>query len=113
MGTIVLDAGVHDGMHLYAHCRRGARGAVALLAINTHRTTAATLRLPVTSERYTLSADDLQSTGVKLNGTALELGPNDDLPRLAAVTSPPGAIEIAPATITFLTVGDAKNPACN
>src|SRR5206468_11623852 len=113
MGTTVLDAGAHQGMHLYAHCRRGVRGAVTLLAINTDRTTAATLRLPVTSERYTLSADDLQSAGVKLNGTALELGANDDLPRLAAVTSPPGSIEIGPATITFLTVGEAKNPACD
>jgi hypothetical protein len=100
-------------MHLYAHCRRGVRGAVALLAINTDRTTSAILRLPVSSERYTLSADRLQSAGVKLNGTALELGPNDELPRLAAVTSPPGSIEIGPATITFLTVGDAQNPACN
>jgi hypothetical protein len=113
MGTIVLGAGVHHGMHLYAHCRRGARGAVTLLAINTDRTTAVTLRLPAASERYTLSADDLQSAEVKLNGTALELGPNDDLPRFAAVTSPPGSVEIAPATITFLTVGDAKNPACD
>ena len=113
MGTIVLDAGVHQGMHLYAHCRRGVRGAVTLLAINTDRTTSAILRLPMSSERYTLSADRLQSAGVKLNGTALELGPNDELPQLAAVTSPPGSIEIGPATITFLTVGDAKNPACD
>ena len=113
MGTIVLDAGVHHGMHLYAHCRRGVRGAVTLLAINTDRTAAATLRLPVSSERYTLSADDLQSAEVKLNGTALELGPNDELPQFAAVTSPPGSVEIGPATITFLTVGDAKNPACD
>src|SRR5882672_4479212 len=113
MGTIVLDAGTHHGMHLYAHCRRGARGAVTLLAINTDRTTAATLRLAVTSERYTLSTDDLQSAEVKLNGTALELGPNDDLPRFAAVTSPPGLVEIGPATIAFLTVADAKNPACD
>ena len=113
MGTIVLDAGVHDGMHLYAHCRRGVRGAVTLLAINTDRTTTAILRLPVSSERYALSADHLQSAGVKLNGTALELGPNDDLPQLAAVTPPPGSVEIGPATIAFLTVGEAKNPACN
>ena len=113
MSTIVLDAGVHNGMHLYAHCRRGVRGAVTLLAINTDRTTAATLRLPVSSERYTLSADDLQGAEVKLNGTALDLGSNDDFPRLAAVNSPPGSVEIAPATITFLTVEDAKNPACD
>jgi len=113
MGTIVLNAGTHKGMHLYAHCRRGARGAVTLLAINTDRTNAAILRLPGTSERYTLSADDLQSAEVKLNGAALELGPNDDLPRFTAVTSPPGSIEIGPATITFLTVADTKNPACD
>jgi hypothetical protein len=113
MGTNVLDAGVHKGIHLYAHCRRDVRGAVTLLAINTDRATAVTLRLPAASERYTLSADDLQGAGVKLNGTALELGPNDDLPRLAAVTSPPGSVEIGPATITFLTVGDAGNPVCD
>src|SRR5690242_8861980 len=58
MGTVVLDAGAPEGMHLYAHCRRGARGGVALLAINTSRTAAA-LRLSAASERYTLSADDL------------------------------------------------------
>jgi hypothetical protein len=113
MGTTVLDAGVHNGTHLYAHCRRGVRGAVTLLAINTDRTTSAILRLPVTSERYTLSADHLQSGDVTLNGTALELGPNDDLPQFAAVTSPPGPVEIGPATIAFLTVGDAGNPACD
>lgn len=113
MGTIVLDAGVHQGMHLYAHCRREVRGAVTLLAINTNRTASAILRLPATSERYTLSADDLQSDQVKLNGTALELGANDELPQLAAVTSPPGPIEIGPASIAFITVGDAENPACD
>ena len=90
MGTIVLDAGVHDGVHVYAHCRRGARSAVTLLAINTDRTNAVTLRLPVSSERYTLSADDLQSAEVTLNGTALELGPMTIFRGLtAAVTSPP------------------------
>lgn len=113
MGTIVLDAGVHEGLHLYAHCRRAVRGAVALLAINTDRTNAVTLRLPVASERYTLSADDLQNAGVKLNGTALELGPNDDLPRLAAVTSKAGPVEMLPATITFFTLADARNSACD
>jgi hypothetical protein len=113
MGTTVLDAGAHEGTHLYAHCRRGVPGAVTLLAVNTDRTTAATLRLPGSSERYTLSADDLQGAEAKLNGTVLALGPNDELPQLAAVTSPPGAVEIAPATITFLTVADAKNPACD
>jgi hypothetical protein len=113
MGTTVLDAGAHNGTHVYAHCRRAIPGAVTLLAINTDRTTATILRLPVTSERYTLSADHLQSAGVRQNGAALELGPNDDLPHFVAVRSPPGSVEIAPATITFLTIGDAGNMACD
>jgi hypothetical protein len=113
MGTIVLDAGMHNGVHLYAHCRRAVHGAVTLLAINTDRTAAATLRLPAASERYTLSADDLQGEEVKLNGTTLKLAPDDNLPRIAAVISPPDVVWLAPATITFLTVEDAGNPACD
>jgi hypothetical protein len=112
MGRVVLDAGVHKGMHLYAHCRRGARGGVTLMAINTSRIAAALSRLPDGGERYTLAADDLQSNTVKLNGATLELGPNDELPRLAGVSSPAGLVEIAPATITFLTFENAGNPAC-
>ena len=113
MGTTVLDAGVHHGTHVYAHCQRVVPGAVTLLAINTDRTTAAILRLPTTSERYTLSADHLQSPGARLNGAALEFGPNDDLPHFAGVRSPPGSVELAPATITFLTIGDSGNTACD
>jgi hypothetical protein len=70
------------------------------------------LRLPAPSERYTLSADHLQSTVVKLNGTVLEPGPND-LPHFVSVKSPAGSLELAPATITFLTVADAGNTACD
>jgi hypothetical protein len=112
MGTVVLDGGVHERVHLYAHCRRGAHGGVTLLAINTSRTKAAALRLQAASERYTMSADDLQSGDVKLNGTTLALGSNEDLPDLVGVASPPGATELAPATITFLTIANAGNPAC-
>jgi hypothetical protein len=112
MGTTVLDAGARHGTHIYAHCRRGVPGSVALLVINTDRTATAVLRLPLTSERYTLSADQLQSSVAKLNGTALELDRNS-LPDLAAVRSPPGSLEIAPATITFLTIAGAGNGACD
>ncbi len=112
MGTTVLDAGAHHGTHIYAHCRRGVPGAVTLLVINTDRTAAAILRLPLTSERYTLSADHLQSPVVKLNGTVLELDRNG-LPDLATVTSLPGSLEIAPATMTFLTIAGAGNSACD
>jgi len=113
MGTTVLDAGVHRGTHLYAHCRRGVAGDLVLLAINTEKTSAAILQLPLPSERYTLSAEHLQSAEVRLNGTALGLDPNDDLPPFAAIRSPAGSVELAPTTINFLTIPDAGNSACN
>ncbi|MBR1120547.1 hypothetical protein JQ628_03385 [Bradyrhizobium lablabi] len=112
MGTTVLDAGEHRGTHVYAHCRRGIAGDVTLLAINTARTSAAILQLPLPSERYTLSAEHPEGAEVKLNGAVLELDPEDRLPSLAAIRSPAGSVELAPATITFLTIADAGNAAC-
>ncbi len=40
MGSTVLESGVpiQEGLHVYAHCLRGAPGGVALLAINNSRT---------------------------------------------------------------------------
>src|ERR1700674_3498786 len=58
MGTTVLDPGPSPAasLHLYAHCLRGGEGGVALLAINADRVASASLDLPATTERYTLTA---------------------------------------------------------
>jgi hypothetical protein len=113
MGATVLDAGVQQGRHIYAHCQRAVPGAVTILIINTDKTAAVSVLLPAASERYVLSADELESAQVKLNGTELALGSNDDLPDIVGVRSPPGLVAIAPATIAFITIKDAGNPVCN
>ena len=66
---------------------------------------------PKASDRYTLSATTkgLQDTGVLLNGTALLLGENDALPKLAASAQAAGPVAFDPETITFLTFKDAGN----
>lgn len=114
MGTIVLDAGkpAPRDLHLYAHCHPTKAGAVSLLAINTSRSTSRTLSLPNSAERYTLHAARLQGTIVQLNGKALALTRDGRLPPLRARTAPPGAIRLAPTTITFLVLPNAANPAC-
>jgi len=113
IGTTVLDAGLsREGLHLYAHCLRGYRGGVALLVINNSRTTGSDAELNAPSERYTLAAKSLQSEQVELNGERLQLGPNDELPSMAGIPQPPGRVNFAPATITFLAVPDAANPQC-
>lgn len=114
MGTTVLDPGTSpvSGLYLYAHCLRDKPGAVALLAINTDRTASLTLELPAAASRYTLAADHLTDSGVRLNGNALKLRANDELPPLEGEPAPHGRFDLAPASITFLAIPDAANPAC-
>src|SRR5580704_9438444 len=83
VGTAVLnpDASSPPGLNLYAHSLRGVVGGVALLAINSSNE-AQSLQIATGAERYTLSAPELQSSSVQLNGRELKLGANDALPQL-------------------------------
>ena len=64
------------------------------------------------SERFSLTAVDLQDGKVLMNGVPLDLGPNDELPVFRSFSTPAGPIEFAPASITFLYIPSAGNPAC-
>jgi len=114
MGTTVLDPGPSPSanLHLYAHCLRDQPGGVALLAINAEKDADQTLQLPVSSGRYTLTAADLTSSTVDLNGKRLELGPADALPVLRGAEVHSETVTLAPASITFLAVPKAGNAAC-
>jgi hypothetical protein len=54
----------------------------------------------------------LIDASVRLNGHALKLGAHDELPPLEADPIPPGRLDLAPASITFLAIPDAANAAC-
>ena len=114
MGTIVLDPGAAPSpqLHLYAHCLRGRPGGVALLAINKDRTQARSLELPAPASRYTLAAADLTATRIKLNGRSLRLDAHGELPSIHGDTVAAGPLDLPPASISFLAVADAANPAC-
>jgi hypothetical protein len=114
IGTTVLDAGLAAAgdLHVYAHCHASMPGAVSLLAINMWRHASRGIRLALPAERYTLHAARLQDSRVQLNGRTLALTADDDLPQLVASPAPAGVITLAPATITFLVIPGAANPAC-
>jgi Glycosyl hydrolase family 79, N-terminal domain len=114
MGSTVLESGVplQPGLHLYAHCLRGTPAGVALLAINNRRTQATSIDIPIAMERYTLAAKDLEGTQVELNGKELKLQSKGELPDLQAIAARAGAVELAPASITFLAVAGAGNTSC-
>ena len=113
MNETVLDAGpIQPGLHVYAHCLRDKPGGVGLVAINLDKAAPAKLELPTASQRYTLTADVLQSSTVKLNGRQLAMLPGDKLPKLNPVAAAKGAQTLPPASITFLAVPNAKAKAC-
>lgn len=113
MGETVLDAGEHRGrLHLYAQCMRGSRGGVALVAINLDDRNSTTLALDAPSQRYTLTADELQASTIKMNGKPLRLGPNDAIPTLNPTAQARGPIRLPAASISYLAVPGASNRSC-
>ena len=113
MGPIVLSPGPEpeNNLYIYAHCRRDRPGGVTVLAINSG-TTAQDLDLPMRGERYTLTAEQLQSTAVQLNGHALQAGSGGALPPLAGIPIRAGRLRLPPASITFLAFPVAGNRGC-
>ena len=87
-------------------------GGVALLAINSDRNASKAVELASASQRYTLTVPDLEGARVELNGTELKLGADDALPQVNGVSAPAGRITLAPASITFLAIHDARNASC-
>jgi hypothetical protein len=116
MGAEVLDPGVpaQQGLHVYAHCLRGAPRGVAMLVINTDQNAQRTLSLGQKGERYTLTSGPggLQSKAAQVNGQPLALGAGDALPAFAGVPAPAGNTVFPPASITFLALPDSGNAAC-
>ena len=114
MGTKVLDAGTPGSpdLYLYAHCLRDHPGGVALLAINADRGEASVLALPIGSSRYALTSAELTSGEIELNGAALRLDADGDLPVIAGVATAAGKVSLAPTSITFFALPKANNPSC-
>lgn len=90
MGAVVLDSGVqNDGIfRIYAHCMKQSRGGVAVVALNADAEERV-LAVPASGERFTISAPDLRSTTVLLNGSELKAQADGSLPSLKANCSRP------------------------
>ena len=113
MGARVLDAGPNQpGLHLYAHCQRGNPGGVTVLAINL-RDTPDTISVPGPADVYALTAPQLQSREVHLNGQALVLGQDDALPEITPQRVAGKAITLAATSISFITLVESDNKACH
>lgn len=114
MGTTVLDPGVaqEPGLRVYAQCMKDHRGGVALLAMNIDPHREQTFAVPLPGERYTLTAPDLTSTSVLLNGAELQAGEDCAVPEIEGEKVEPGVLQLSPASITFLTIPSPRNKCC-
>jgi hypothetical protein len=114
MGTVVLDPGApkDQPLRIYAHCMNEKKGGVAIMALNTDAKDTQTLTIPAGGDRYTLSATDLTSNNVSLNGAELQAGSDGSLPAIKGMQVKAGTLQLAPTTITFLTMPLAKNASC-
>lgn len=112
MGEVVLDAGQNRGdLHVYAQCLRGTRGGVTVLAINLGRS-ATSLGIPGPADVYALTAAQLESKTVMLNGQLLELDNGNELPALTPARVKASSLTLAPTSISFIALPKANNANC-
>jgi len=113
MGTGVLDVGpIRPGLHIYAHCLRGTPGGVAVLAINLEQAPAA-ITLSAPAQLYALTAQQLQSRTVLLNGEPLAMATGDRLPEIVPKRLAGKQVRLAPTSISFIALPGAGNPSCS
>ena len=114
MGDVVLDPGVpkNQRLRVYAHCSKEGKGGVALVALNIDTEHEQMLGLPVPAQELTLSAPDLTSATVMLNGIKLRAESDGSIGSLKADEVKSGFIRLAPSSATFLVLRSAQNNSC-
>lgn len=114
MGEVVLDSGSSGArakLRVYAQCSKEGRGGVTLVAINLDEKSAVTLPAARGGMRYTLTSDGLDGHAVSLNGSRLQMA-GDALPTLRGQSFRAGDVTLPPASISYLALPKAGNPAC-
>ncbi len=114
MGPVVLDPGApkDEAVRIYAHCSAEKRGAITILALNTDAAKEHELTIPLGGERYTLTAPELTSSSVLLNGVELKAAPDGSVPAIHGEHFSAGVVRLAPASVTFLQVSGKGNSSC-
>jgi len=114
MGSRVLDPGIKPTatLKVFAQCMKNSKGGVSALVMNLDRSSQESLMVPLAGERYTLSAPELLSKAVSLNGEALKVAEDGTLPAIEGQQIEAGKLVLPPLTITFVTMPKAENPSC-
>ena len=103
MGTQVYEAGsIAPGVDIFAHNLKNKSNGRAILILNTNETEAS-LIIPANANQYLMTADELMTKKVKLNGKELMLTPKDEVPVLVGKKVKAGVVKLPAHSILFFT----------
>lgn len=101
MGIEVYNApSVESGVDVFVHNLKGKKKGKTVLIVNTNDK-ASSMIIPSSAKQFTLTADELLTKKVKLNGEELRLN-NDELPTISGRSIKKGNIELPAHSIMFL-----------
>jgi hypothetical protein len=114
MGTVVLDpkTASNQAVRVFAQCSKEGKGGVTVLALNTDGAQTQSISLPHAAERYTLTAPELTSDKVLLNGVELKAEADGSFEPLKGAHVNAGVLQLEPASVSFFVISSAHNPAC-
>ena len=102
MGTKVYDAdALSEGVDVFAHNLKNSSKGIAVLIINTTDADSS-VKIPTSAEQYLITADELQTKTIKLNGEELQLTANGELPEIKGQKLKAGVVCLPPQSILFL-----------
>jgi len=106
MGTKVYDTGEsYEGIDVFIHKLKNSSTGIAVLILNP-QDAEQSISIPANAEHFLLTADELQTKTVRLNGTILELTSDEKLPATDGELIGAGEVRLPPQSILFLAFND-------
>jgi hypothetical protein len=103
MGKQVYDAqALVDGPDIFVHNLKNTSDGFAVLLVNPDEAETS-FQIPADAMQYLLTADDILSKEVKLNGEVLQLNPEGTLPEIQGKSVQAGEVVMPSQSIMFLT----------
>ncbi|WP_304238111.1 hypothetical protein [Jiulongibacter sediminis] len=104
MGTEVYDAGtLSPGVDVFVHSLKGSSDGRTMLILNTTKE-ATVINLPGKGKKYLLTAEELLTQKVKLNGAELNLVNGIEVPELKGQKVKEGAMSLPARSVLFVTI---------
>lgn len=103
MGTEVYEAGnLEAGVDIFVHNLKGKSKGKTVLVLNTNKT-ATSINIPSDAKQYLLTAEELLTKKVSLNGRELKLTASNELPAINSNHVKKGSVTLPAQSIMFLT----------